>query len=68
VKCVLKKTEKGIVVGSVENKSPCLATSSASPFLKGASLSFLFGLVVMYGKFEVKKGELLSCKIQLPLF
>jgi hypothetical protein len=31
-------------------------------------LSFLFGLVLLYGKFDVKNEELASCKIQLPLF
>ena len=59
-KCVLKKTEKGILVDSL------------SPNIIGANdlnkyFSLLFGLVVIYGKFETKNGELQSCKIQLPL-
>ncbi|HCB52116.1 TPA: hypothetical protein DEP21_06205 [Patescibacteria group bacterium] len=31
-------------------------------------LSFLYGLTLLYGKLESKKGELLSVKIQIPLF
>lgn len=31
-------------------------------------LSFLFGLFLVYGKFEIKKSELLGLKIQIPLF
>lgn len=31
-------------------------------------LSFLYGLLLLYGKFDVKWNELLSLKIQLPLF
>lgn len=31
-------------------------------------LSFLYGLTLLYGKFESKKGELMSIKIQIPLF
>lgn len=31
-------------------------------------LSFLFGLTLLYGKFDTKKDELVSIKIQLPLF
>lgn len=31
-------------------------------------LSFLYGLTLLYGKFEAKWKELLSIKIQLPLF
>lgn len=32
------------------------------------SLSFLFGLVLVYGKFEVKNNSLNSIKVHLPLF
>lgn len=31
-------------------------------------LSFLYGLTLLYGKLESKKSELLSIKIQIPLF
>ena len=31
-------------------------------------ISFLYGLLLLYGKFEVKGKELLSIKIQIPLF
>jgi hypothetical protein len=31
-------------------------------------LNFLFGLTILYGKFEVKGEELRSIKIHLPLF
>ncbi|MDD3263154.1 MAG: hypothetical protein PHR61_04940 [Candidatus Absconditabacteria bacterium] len=31
-------------------------------------LSLLYGLTLLYGKFEAKKGELMSIKIQIPLF
>ncbi|MDR0282386.1 MAG: hypothetical protein LBI53_03610 [Candidatus Peribacteria bacterium] len=32
------------------------------------NISFLFGLVVLFGKFESKEGQLNSIKIHLPLF
>jgi hypothetical protein len=31
-------------------------------------MSFLFALFLVYGKFEIKKSELLGVKIQVPLF
>lgn len=31
-------------------------------------LSYVFGLILLYGKFDAKKGELASIKIQIPLF
>lgn len=54
--CILKKTDKGIVVESSQ-----IATLE-SP------LSFLLWLLVMYWKFDVKKSALVSMRIQLPLF
>ncbi len=59
-KCALKKTEKGILV---DDLNPVIV--SAGDLDKISSL--LFGLMIIYGKFETKNKELQSCKIQLPL-
>lgn len=63
-KVVLKKTEKGVITSPL---TP-LQFLERGTFELGAVLSFLLGLVVLYGKFAAKWWELQSCKIQLPLF
>lgn len=60
-KCTLRKTEKWVFVDSLT-----FTITGADELSE--RMSSLFGLVVMYGKFESKNWELLSCKVQLPLF
>lgn len=56
----LHKTDKGICVqGKLDDKPVQNIVDQ---------LQFLFDLVVMYGKVESKADELLSLKIQIPLF
>jgi hypothetical protein len=57
-KCSITKTDKGMIVDGLETTDKPAQDA----------LSFLFGLLCMYGKFDSKNGELSSIKIQLPLF
>ncbi len=51
---------------NVDFTSPAQCTWNFSSLDK--QLSFLYWLTLLYGKFESKNGELLSIKIQIPLF
>ena len=52
----LQKTETGVITDGI-------------PFTEtDQRISLLFGLILLYGKFDAKKGELNSVKIHLPLF
>lgn len=53
----LVKTEKGVIVKATSPKK--------NPEF---SLSFLFGLIHIYGKLDIKNGELSSIKAHIPLF
>lgn len=63
-KCELKKTEKGVMVELQHETQEMTKNTEQTDTI----LSYLFGLVIMYGKLDAKKGELSSIKIQLPLF
>lgn len=52
----IEKTAKGMIVQWIESEDS-----------KENILGYLFGLMVIYGKREGKKGELTSIKIQIPL-
>jgi len=56
--CEIKKTPRGVMVELQH------ATQDTQ---QGDILSYLFGLIVIYGKFDGKKWELNSIKIQIPL-
>lgn len=58
VQAEIKKTEKWYIVNTVQQVQ--------NHWWK--YLSFLFGLVLLYGKMDIKKGELISIKIHIPLF
>jgi len=62
----LSKTEKGILFQEKNEEQIMISLGD----LKETSdfLNFLFGLTILYGKFEVKGEELRSIKIHLPLF
>jgi len=66
----LKKTEKGIVPELKDEKREQTSHHVVvpPPYQEGQILNFFLGLVVLYGKFDVKNGGLASCKVQLPLF
>ena len=63
-KCEIKKTAKGAMV---ELKDANEDTTNGKPQTQDI-LSYIFGLTLLYGKFEAKKSELVSIKIQIPLF
>jgi hypothetical protein len=54
----IQDTEKGYIVQG----------DSTPTETRDQSLSFLFGLVLVYGKFEIKNNNLNSIKVHLPLF
>lgn len=62
--CEIKKTEKGAMIELQHANQDGTSKASQTETI----LSYLFGLVILYGKFDVKKDELVSIKIQLPLF
>ncbi|MCX6822673.1 MAG: hypothetical protein NTX91_01575 [candidate division SR1 bacterium] len=63
-KCEIKKTSKGAMVELQHAKED---RTNEKPQIEDI-LSYLFGLTLIYGKFDAKKGELASIKIQIPLF
>ena len=58
IQAEIKKTEKWYIVDTEQQPNNHW----------GKYLSFLFGLVSLYGKMDIKKGELISIKIHIPLF
>jgi hypothetical protein len=62
--CEIKKTSKGAMV---ELQHETTGKTDKKPQTEDV-LSYLFGLVLLYGKLDAKKGELASIKIQIPLF
>jgi len=52
----LKKNEKGVVFTRFEEQ------------LETQTVAFLFGLALVYGKWEINEWDLKSVKIQIPLF
>ncbi|MFZ2151310.1 MAG: hypothetical protein WAZ12_01540 [Candidatus Absconditicoccaceae bacterium] len=65
----LEKNEKGIVVKSgldMYKKSTAAIFDNDANI--GNILSFLFGLVLIYGKMDIKNGEIIGIKIHIPLF
>jgi hypothetical protein len=63
-KCEIKKNQRGMVV-ELQNEAQDKPDTKDRTWI---ALSFLFGLLCLYGKFDSKNGELSSIKIQLPLF
>ena len=58
IKAEIKKTDNGFFV-----------TGELSPkWHTGKQLSFLFALVLLYGKLDIKNGELIAVKVHIPLF
>lgn len=55
-KVELKKTEKWICLPRIDEE------------LVYNPISFLFGLVLVYGNFQIKDGDLKAIKVQIPLF
>ena len=62
--CEIKKTTKGAMVELQHAKEE----KTDEKIQNDDIFSYLFGLTLMYGKFDAKKGELASIKIQIPLF
>lgn len=62
--CEIKKTAKGAMVELQHTKEDRTQEKPQNEDM----LSYLFGLTLIYGKFDAKKGELTSIKIQIPLF
>ncbi|MCF7835161.1 hypothetical protein K9M48_03855 [Candidatus Gracilibacteria bacterium] len=63
----LEKNEKGVCVSSLsdgDNKIPSAIINNGITSI----FSFLFGLVLIYGKMDIKNGDLVSIKIHIPLF
>ncbi len=62
--CEIKKTTRGAMVKLQHTKED--QTNNA---IKPQDIfSYIFGLVLIHGKFDIKKNELTSIKIQIPLF
>jgi hypothetical protein len=62
--CEIKKTARGVMVELQHAKED---RTQEKPQTKDI-LSYLFGLTLIYGKFDAKKRELASIKVQIPLF
>ena len=62
--CEIKKTSKGAMVELQHAKED---RKNGKPEIEDM-LSYIFGLMLIYGKVDAKKGELASIKIQIPLF
>lgn len=62
--CEIKKTTRGAVVELQHTKEDQTNNTIQAQDI----FSYMFGLVLIHGKFDVKKGELASIKIQIPLF
>lgn len=62
--CEIKKTGRGAMVELQHAKEDRKQEKPQTEDI----LSYLFGLTLLYGKFDAKKGELASIKIQIPLF
>lgn len=60
----IKKTEKWMIMNKyLEEEKRKIPSGDINSYL-----NYLFGLFIMYGKFEAKKGELAGIKIQIQLF
>ena len=62
--CEIKKTARGAMV----ELQQATGTKTDKKQQTEDTLSYVFGLTLLYGKFDTKKGELASIKIQIPLF
>jgi hypothetical protein len=62
--CEIKKTTRG-AVAELQHAKENQTNNTIQP---QDIFSYLFGLVLIHGKFDAKKGELASIKIQIPLF
>jgi hypothetical protein len=62
--CEIKKTTRGAVV-ELQHAKENQTDNTIQP---QDIFSYVFGLVLIHGKFDAKKGELASIKIQIPLF
>lgn len=56
----IEKTSKGMIIRWIEEKEDTIETPEEI-------IGYLFGLLIIYGKWEEKKQELNSIKIQIPL-
>ena len=59
-KYTIQKTAKGMMIEWMEWENKIQSSEEI--------LGYLFGLFIMYGKFDAKKWELAAVKIQIPLF
>ncbi len=60
IKYRLKKTDKWIITDAIPLDEPMTQPEEI--------ISFLFGLTLLHGKLDSQKDELISMKIQIPLF
>ncbi len=63
----LIKSEKGIIVDKIQSNENTIPRINHLEW-KNSIINFLFGLVLIYGKMEIKNNELIGIKIHLPLF
>jgi hypothetical protein len=63
----LIKSEKGIIVDKMKSNKGIIPNINNAAW-KNSIISFLFGLILIYGKMEIKNNELIGLKIHLPLF
>lgn len=67
IDCKLIKSEKGIIVDKIQSNENIMFSINHLEW-KNSIINFLFGLVLIYGKMEIKNNELIGIKIHLPLF
>ena len=61
------KSEKWIIIDKIQSNENTMFSINHLEW-KNSIINFLFGLVLIYGKMEIKNNELIGIKIHLPLF